>query len=82
MFCSRRHTSLFQDLEKAEEGADRWAVENGWTSVTPLRLDLTDESALSAALKEHHGGEFRAMLVAVGRGSVRTGRRTSTVRCG
>jgi 5'-nucleotidase len=44
-------------LEKAEEGTDRWAVENGWTSVTPLRLDLTDESALSAALQEHKHGE-------------------------
>jgi 5'-nucleotidase len=40
-------------LEKAEQGTDRWAVENGWTSVTPLRLDLTDESALSVALQEH-----------------------------
>jgi 5'-nucleotidase len=40
-------------LEKAEQGTDRWAVENGWTSITPLRLDLTDESALSAALQEY-----------------------------
>jgi hypothetical protein len=39
-------------LEKAEPGTDRWAVENGWTSITPLRLDLTDEPALSAALQE------------------------------
>ena len=39
-------------LEKAEQGTDRWAVENGWTSITPLRLDLTDESALSAVLEE------------------------------
>jgi 5'-nucleotidase len=39
-------------LEKAEPGTDRWAVENGWTSITPLRLDLTDESALSSALQE------------------------------
>lgn len=39
-------------LEKAEQGTDRWAVENGWTSVTPLRLDSTDESTLSAVLKE------------------------------
>ncbi len=33
-------------LEKAEPDTDRWAVENGWTSITPLRLDLTDETAL------------------------------------
>jgi 5'-nucleotidase len=43
-------------LEKAEVGTDRWAIENGWTSITPLRLDLTDESALEAALQEERPG--------------------------
>jgi len=33
-------------LEPAEENSDRWAVENGYVSITPLRLDLTDETAL------------------------------------
>jgi 5'-nucleotidase len=33
-------------LERAEEGTDRWAVENGLVSITPLRLDLTDEECL------------------------------------
>lgn len=33
-------------LERAEEGTDRWAVENGFVSITPLRLDLTDEVRL------------------------------------
>jgi len=33
-------------LEPAEENSDRWAVENGYVSITPLRLDLTDEQAL------------------------------------
>jgi 5'-nucleotidase len=33
--------------EGAEEGTDRWAVEQGWISLTPLRLDLTDESNLA-----------------------------------
>jgi 5'-nucleotidase len=33
-------------LEAAEEGTDRWAVENGYVSITPLRLDLTDEAEL------------------------------------
>lgn len=33
-------------LEPAEEGTDRWAVEHGYVSITPLRLDLTDESQL------------------------------------
>jgi 5'-nucleotidase len=33
-------------VEATEEGSDRWAVENGLVSVTPLRLDLTSESDL------------------------------------
>jgi 5'/3'-nucleotidase len=33
-------------IEEAEEGTDRWAVENGNISLTPLRLDLTDETSL------------------------------------
>jgi 5'-nucleotidase len=35
-------------LEGAEEGTDRWAVEQSWISLTPLRLDLTDETLLRA----------------------------------
>ena len=34
-------------LKEAEEGTDRWALEQGWISLTPLRLDLTDEAKLS-----------------------------------
>lgn len=33
-------------LDPADEGTDRWAVENQYTSITPLRLDLTLETAL------------------------------------
>jgi 5'-nucleotidase len=33
-------------LEPAEEGTDRWAVENDYVSITPLRLDLTNEEEL------------------------------------
>lgn len=33
-------------LEAAEEGTDRRAVEDGYTSITPLRLDLTNEQEL------------------------------------
>jgi 5'-nucleotidase len=33
-------------LEGAEVGTDRWAVEQDWISLTPLRLDLTDEAQL------------------------------------
>ena len=36
-------------LEPADEGTDRWAVEQGLVSLTPLRLDLTDEPALQRA---------------------------------
>jgi 5'-nucleotidase len=33
-------------LEPAEEGTDRWALEQGYVSITPLRLDLTNEGLL------------------------------------
>lgn len=39
-------------LEPAEEGTDRWAVENNFVSITPLRLDLTDEAALTKAMQQ------------------------------
>jgi 5'-nucleotidase len=41
-------------LQGAEEGTDRWAIEHNWVSVTPLRLDLTDETELGRALAPHH----------------------------
>jgi 5'-nucleotidase len=40
-------------LEPAEEGTDRWAVENGYVSITPLRLDLTNEEELKKALVKY-----------------------------
>ena len=33
-------------VEHADEGTDRWAAEQNWVSLTPLRLDLTDEAQL------------------------------------
>lgn len=33
-------------LEPAEEGTDRWAMDHNKVSITPLRLDLTDEVML------------------------------------
>lgn len=39
-------------LEPAEEGTDRWAIENEYVSVTPLRLDLTDESQLKEMIDQ------------------------------
>jgi 5'-nucleotidase len=37
-------------IESADEGTDRWAIEQGYVSMTPLRLDLTDEALLEKAL--------------------------------
>ena len=34
-------------IEGADTGTDRWAVEQHWVSLTPLRLDLTDEQMLA-----------------------------------
>jgi 5'-nucleotidase len=44
----RRHYWLtVAPVEGVEEGTDRWAVEQGLVSMTPLRLDLTDEEGLA-----------------------------------
>jgi 5'-nucleotidase len=37
-------------IEGTEEGTDRWAIEQGYVSITPLRLDLTNEKELAAAM--------------------------------
>jgi len=37
-------------LEGAAKGTDRWAIEHDWISITPLRLDLTDETGVAHAL--------------------------------
>src|SRR5260221_7287099 len=34
-------------VREAAEGTDRWAIEHGWISVTPLRLDLTNDAELA-----------------------------------
>jgi 5'-nucleotidase len=33
-------------IDGAEDGTDRWALEQGWISLTPLGLDLTDAARL------------------------------------
>jgi 5'/3'-nucleotidase len=38
-------------IEGTEEGSDRWALENGYVSMTPLRLDLTDHEKLEKVRK-------------------------------
>ena len=40
-------------IEATEEGTDRWAVERGYVSMTPLRLDLTNEALLAEAKTKH-----------------------------
>jgi 5'-nucleotidase len=40
-------------IEPAEEGTDRWAVEQGYVSMTPLRLDLTNEAELAEVLSRY-----------------------------
>jgi 5'-nucleotidase len=39
-------------VEEVEEGTDRWAMERGLVSITPLRLDLTDVEALERVKEE------------------------------
>lgn len=40
-------------IESTEPGTDRWALEQGFVSMTPLRLDLTDEAQLESAKARH-----------------------------
>jgi 5'-nucleotidase len=56
-------------IEGAEEGTDRWAVEQRWISLTPLRLDLTDEDQLDTARKLHPLDEATAAATSPARSS-------------
>jgi 5'-nucleotidase len=38
-------------IDSTEEGTDRWALEEGYVSMTPLLLDLTDHAALERVRK-------------------------------
>ena len=40
-------------IEETEPGTDLWAMERGYTSVTPLSVDLTDLGALETLSREH-----------------------------
>jgi 5'-nucleotidase len=42
----RHYWFAAKPLTDPEEGTDRWAVEQGWVSLTPLRLNLTDQEWL------------------------------------
>jgi 5'-nucleotidase len=41
-------------LKDEEKGTDRWAFLNHWVSITPLRLDLTDEKELARSLARNN----------------------------
>jgi 5'-nucleotidase len=45
-------------IESVDEGTDRWAIEQGYVSMTPLRLDLTDEKALASAEERYPLGKI------------------------
>ncbi len=45
----RHYWFTVRPIEETEEETDRWAVERGWVSMTPLRLDLTSEDELRRA---------------------------------
>jgi broad specificity polyphosphatase/5'/3'-nucleotidase SurE len=40
-------------IEGTDEATDRWAVEHSYVSMTPLRLDLTNEKELACAQLRH-----------------------------
>jgi 5'-nucleotidase len=56
-------------LQGAEEGTDRWALEQGWISLTPLGLDLTDERSLSEVRQRQPLDEQRAHSLSAPRSS-------------
>ena len=45
-------------VEEIEQGTDRWAVEQGYVSLTPVRLDLTDDVHLSQTEAIHSPAEL------------------------
>jgi len=60
--------------EGADEGTDRWAIEQGWISLTPLRLDLTDGHALEEVRVRRPLDEVLAAAVSPGKSSPQAAR--------
>jgi 5'-nucleotidase len=56
-------------LEGAEEGTDRWAIEQHWISMTPLCLDLTDHRLLAHCREQRPLDEAVAAKVSPPRSS-------------
>lgn len=50
-------------VEGADEGTDRWAVEQEWVSLTPLSLDLTDQDLLQDVRSRHPLDDMTAAVV-------------------
>jgi 5'-nucleotidase len=44
-------------IEKSEPGTDLWAIEHRFVSITPLRMDLTDDEGLARATGDRPLGE-------------------------
>src|SRR5258708_37820467 len=67
-------------VREAAEGTDRWAIEHGWISVTPLRLDLTNDAELAklaaAPTAAHPEGEEAGGEKGKGKRERRLGRGT------
>lgn len=51
-----RHWITVVPIEETEQGTDRWAMNEGYVSLTPLRLDLTDHQELEAARSRYDLG--------------------------
>jgi 5'-nucleotidase len=51
-------------ITDVEEGTDRWAIEQHWVSLTPLRLDPTDEGGLDRLRRAHPLDDAVARAVA------------------
>ena len=56
-------------LDAAEEGTDRWAIEQNWISLTPLCLDLTDHRLLAQCREQRPLDEELAEKVSPSRSS-------------
>jgi 5'-nucleotidase len=53
---------VVRPIEGVDEGSDRWAVDQGYVSMTPLRLDLTDEETLAKAKADEREQAPRSQL--------------------
>jgi 5'-nucleotidase len=70
----QRYWFTVRPLEGAEEGTDRWAVEQGWISLTPLRLDLTDGPQLDRVRIEYPLDGATAAAISPPRSSIQAAR--------